>query len=1324
MDELKNFTGGGMDVDSAPELVAANDYRNAYNIRNVGTQEGEHGYITNLESMHPIDATRPAGLNKTVGSAAFETTRKIFAFHYNSQNYHQIAEIDYDTDEETVIFTNITDSGGEDILKLDPNQRICDIKLINDQFLVFTDGLDQLCYIDYQKLKAGEYGVVTLDDLSLIKAQPLKIPKAVFANDSTRSTNTLSKKLFQFAYFYTYEQYEESTLSSYSKRLIPTQESTPTIGTDVTKSNTLLITVNAGGNRVKTINVAARYDNLDWFVIASVERDKVLTLPSAIDLGLFVREAYNATTNEYTFAFYNDGLFTNLDVLFTDLPYDFVPQKAGALEVLNNNTLALADLTEGYNRPVVDATFSATSYDPGIRQPAADTTDDLKLEFTIADVTGGDNPYEKIDVTFRGLPKTGDKISFVMASVDGDVYNTYTYQVPLSQNNNLWEVAKSVGANMPYPYSVRYYYSPFTGVDTSRVILRFSARRVSDTPDGKRETMKNYVLDLNNSGTGTSTSLHALKLNSSYQLALAHYDKYGRYFPIATDTSFVLKTQSYAQTKGNTPIINWALNSTPPEDAVSYQWLISPNNTHQSTLYTVGVIDNDLSTNDYLVFKINSLKKFNETNSSSVLNYEYSEGDRVTFNYYHDGDVNIAWFENPAVDVEVVDFEIKTDTTPDPDVTNFLLKVRKPSSVSTDTLNGKNVLLEIYTPKKRTETVNNEVQYASTVFYEIGEQFLIEDGQYTVTSGTITDGDVYYKSREMPRSTDTNESYQYVVEDFNFSDYYKSNYYSFGRQRTYFDTPERTRNKASIRYSDPLIVGSKSNGLTRFYKERVYGDLAGETSSNYGAITKMYMRDNYLICLQELKVGHIPVNISILEDQASTTNVAISTKLLNYVRYAQGKWGIGKSKESFSVSKNGDIYFIDPNNSLPIRDGANGVNPISFKMSKYFLKTLQKAYKEGRKMIGTFDDYNNEYRLFIEGVGDTLTSIVFSASNFDYLEPYTVVASSLALSGSPSNGGVSINTTTGKAVFTPTTGYTGNAGFAFSFTNNIGVPITKNACITVEAGDKTPDSFTFGDLIDQSQSTLIESNAILINGINIPTSISITGGQYQINGGAWVSTTGFVNNGDTVKVRQTSSGSGGVTTNTVLTVGTYSDTFSVTTISGGESAKELIEIDIYGEPNTTNLLLDLTDIPSIGTTELAYTGSNFVLAADAATPNNCWLLASDYIPQVTLRWRFIINLTPLLADNPLINSFPIKLRGRAVSAGTLSGAYVVYFGGSSANMDISSGYYQPYHTGGTASTSGAILVGIGDGADGVYDNTLPVLQTYTYDRITKLVTIT
>jgi hypothetical protein len=99
------------------------------------------------------------------------------------------------------------------------------------------------------------------------------------------------------------------------------------------------------------------------------------------------------------------------------------------------------------------------------------------------------------------------------------------------------------------------------------------------------------------------------------------------------------------------------------------------------------------------------------------------------------------------------------------------------------------------------------------------------------------------------------------------------------------------------------------------------------------------------------------------------------------------------------------------------------------------------------------------------------------------------------------------------------------------------------------APDVTPSAFSFTDATDVALSTLTESDAITLAGIDAVVALTITGGEYQINGGAWASIATTASVGDSIKVRGTSSGSYSTSVSVVLTIGGVSDTFTITTVA-------------------------------------------------------------------------------------------------------------------------------------------------------------------------------
>src|SRR5690606_16625968 len=246
-----------------------------------------------------------------------------------------------------------------------------------------------------------------------------------------------------------------------------------------------------------------------------------------------------------------------------------------------------------------------------------------------------------------------------------------------------------------------------------------------------------------------------------------------------------------------------------------------------------GVKEASLSNGDYGVIDLKCLGRLNESEKDDQIRYDVTKGDKVTSIKTIDENGNtVRWFRYPFIELDIVDFRIETDSGTPP-TTKYLLTVRNTPLLDSYDLTNKEIVLELYTPRKKA------IDAKSTILYEIGETYRIVNGEHEVTSGTIRTGDSYYRGRLYRTSLEINKSVLVEVADPNFSDNYESRYWSAGRARLYDDQVGRVERKASIRYSDEYTVGSKYNGISRFYLERIYGENGGETTSKYGAIKKL-----------------------------------------------------------------------------------------------------------------------------------------------------------------------------------------------------------------------------------------------------------------------------------------------------------------------------------------------------------------------------------------------------------------------------------------------------------------------------------------------------
>jgi len=124
---------------------------------------------------------------------------------------------------------------------------------------------------------------------------------------------------------------------------------------------------------------------------------------------------------------------------------------------------------------------------------------------------------------------------------------------------------------------------------------------------------------------------------------------------------------------------------------------------------------------------------------------------------------------------------------------------------------------------------------------------------------------------------------------------------------------------------------------------------------------------------------------------------------------------------------------------------------------------------------------------------------------------------------------------------------TGTRIVQVQWTSYFGVPSAIQD-VTLTVAVNTANAFTFTDVSNATLSTTYTSNTITItipSGSSLP--MSVTGGTYSKNGGAYTATAGTALTGDTVAVRGISGAANNSTTSVVLTVGSTSDTYSVAT---------------------------------------------------------------------------------------------------------------------------------------------------------------------------------
>ena len=130
---------------------------------------------------------------------------------------------------------------------------------------------EELCLIE------DAYYSMNVENFYFAPMPPLLPPVVTYEQDDTRKINNLRQTLFQFAYNYIYMDYRESTYSPASIVALPQGEEEVATGKqteDISKNNTLKISVNTGGEEVRKVRIIGRSnaDPSTWFLVEEIDK--------------------------------------------------------------------------------------------------------------------------------------------------------------------------------------------------------------------------------------------------------------------------------------------------------------------------------------------------------------------------------------------------------------------------------------------------------------------------------------------------------------------------------------------------------------------------------------------------------------------------------------------------------------------------------------------------------------------------------------------------------------------------------------------------------------------------------------------------------------------------------------------------------------------------------------------------------------------------------------------------------------------------------------------------------------------------------------------
>lgn len=340
---INTLTPRYLNLDNDSRIIAAQEMIDAQNVRISADDDGNQGVVKNIAGNtnltgNGLGYSFIGNTNTIVGCYEHEGTNRFFVFVHGSVGTHTV----YELEQGSSTFTKIIESAN--ILLSGEPLHIDGMVIDEELHLYFTDGVEKPQKINVDTTVAVGSYPSSQNEASVMKPSPFA-PIVSYTTDSSKKSNDIAGKSFQFALQYVYRDGEVSAIGEYSEN---------TVGFN---------TLNNGFD-------GAAYDsNFNKIEVQIGGGTLGMGLGSTIpNLRLFFRDVYDNTmyyVGEYSYSelfngvdFYNDGSYAVVSDAEYNKLQDAVPKTAKA-QTITANRLIYGNYTEGFNKPTLTPTLTA-----------------------------------------------------------------------------------------------------------------------------------------------------------------------------------------------------------------------------------------------------------------------------------------------------------------------------------------------------------------------------------------------------------------------------------------------------------------------------------------------------------------------------------------------------------------------------------------------------------------------------------------------------------------------------------------------------------------------------------------------------------------------------------------------------------------------------------------------------------------------------------------------------------------------------------------------------------------------------------------------------
>lgn len=575
---------GGLNSDDDLIILPVNDSRHRENV--VISDDYNFSVITNVRGNllkdNNTSFSYPSGDLRVIGYVENKEENAGIFFVYSSAGEHSIIQYRSNTDTLEYILRGgtsvVAPIGIDDILNLSLDNFV-DVGIIGSEdqkYLVWTDGFNEPRIINIDGAINFTSGTPTLYssiDANIIRfyKEPLLNPLSVEYHTLTSNSNEVRGKIWQFAIRKKFIDNTYSVLSPYSEIAIPQEEETAYgdfVRVNVNKWIEICF-LNPNDNLVESYQL--------FYRVCDVGSESV---------GYWYKSNLNQVIvgSNVCFYFYNDGDAIIVDQTEVNRIYDYVPDLADYLYIIDSNRIVFGGITEGYDNI-----------------PNGDLSINLEHEYAEAENDGFVSKFYEL----VGNGSTSGNISCLK-----DVPKSYHYSLVLG--------AQGVDVSETYG-------------KTSAEVAELMADRVNDLTDwiGNYSAGNTYFTVTNNTGSTVTVYMYIVEPHSTYSsfkcgsiqyFGLIYY-KDGKPWYVQTDNSFnvqipyeiesysLLYSGTHANTDNSATFDSGSTSLTPDAyigkgilNIADASWGVITGNTSQYIYTTLkGGTDNDFDIGDVVI---------------------------------------------------------------------------------------------------------------------------------------------------------------------------------------------------------------------------------------------------------------------------------------------------------------------------------------------------------------------------------------------------------------------------------------------------------------------------------------------------------------------------------------------------------------------------------------------------------------------------------------------------------------------------------------------------------------------------------------------------